>query len=74
MQGLKVTPEEARKFASVWSQNGIVIPMQDCHIQFAADFANVVLTSFIAMAQQNAAIAMKNAQEEAAPKIAIVEA
>lgn len=38
---------EALKFAQVWKHNGISIILSDAHIDFATDFANVVLRSLV---------------------------
>jgi len=46
-QGVQVTIEETRKFSHVWRYRGIVILMDDVHLQFATDFANVALQSFL---------------------------
>lgn len=37
-------------FAKVWTYNGIVVPLQDVHVQFAHDYATVVLRNFIIQA------------------------
>jgi hypothetical protein len=57
--------EMADGFAKVWTHNGLAFALDDVHKQFACDFANVVITSFIDQ-QQKAALALKLAQEEAA--------
>lgn len=62
----KVNAQDAQQFGQVWRVSGVAIPMQDVHYQFAADFANIVLKSFIEEAQRlNAA----KAAEAAKPKI-----
>lgn len=50
----KVSTEEARQFSQVWTYKGLVVPLQETHTQFAADFANVVLRNFIEQCQQTA--------------------
>lgn len=47
-QEVQVSLEEAHKFAQVWRYKGIVILMDDAHLQFATDFANVALQSLMA--------------------------
>lgn len=64
-----ITAKDATQFSQVWRHNGIAIPMQDCHMQFAADFANIVLKSFIEDAQKARAAAIAKAEEAAKPKI-----
>lgn len=41
-----VPKEEAQRFAQTWAKNGIIVNLDDVTIQFATDFANVVLSSF----------------------------
>lgn len=61
-----VTAKDASQFAQVWRHKGVAIPVLDIHAQFAADFANIVLKSFIEEAQKlNAA----KAAEAAKPRI-----
>jgi hypothetical protein len=50
-QAVQVGLEETRKFAHVWRYKGIVILLDDAHLQFATDFANVVLQSFLSKVQ-----------------------
>lgn len=61
----RVAPIEAQKFARVWTHNGLAIPLDIEHFQFATDFANVVLNSFVQdcnlKAQQRAAAKEKEA-------------
>jgi len=47
-QGVQVGIEEAHKFAQVWRYRGIVILLDEAHLQFATDFANVALQSLLA--------------------------
>lgn len=49
MQQFRVERTEAEKFAKIWHKGGIVVPMQDVHIDFATAFANVVLNNFVQM-------------------------
>jgi hypothetical protein len=46
-QSLQVSREEAHKFAQVWRYKGIVILMDDAHLQFATDFANIALQNLL---------------------------
>lgn len=43
----KVNKEEAKKFSQIWTNNGVAMVMTDVHYQFASDFANVCLQSFV---------------------------
>lgn len=66
----KITKSEALKFSRVWTYSGIAIPMKDVHIEYATDFANVVLRDFIAMCEQNAAQAR---QQEVAKRLVLTD-
>lgn len=65
-----VTVKDAEQFSHVWRHKGVAIPMLDVHLQFAADFANIVLKSFVENAQRQAAA---RAAEAAKPKIISTE-
>jgi hypothetical protein len=68
MQLLKVaTKEQASAFAKEWKHRNIHILVDEVHATFAADFANMILTSFVE-AQ------MAKAKAAAAPKIVLTEA
>lgn len=71
MSAMQLTANDAKKFAQVWTHRGVVIPLNDVHLQFAADFATVAIRSFLEDAQQKAAARRKAAEAEAAPKIAL---
>jgi hypothetical protein len=47
MQIPKVDKSQVEGFAKVWTYRGVALVMNDAHIQFAADFANVMLRSFV---------------------------
>lgn len=70
MQQYKVQRQEAANFAKVWNHKGVALVIQDAHIEFATDFANVVLRNFIQMCQQQVTNA-NSAKPE--PKKLIVE-
>jgi len=57
----KVERVEAEKFSKKWNKGGVTILLTPEAIDFATDFANVAINSFIAMCQAQAA-------EEAAKK------
>lgn len=71
MQPFKVTVEEVKNFANVWNYKGITIPMDDIHIEFAKDFANVMLRSFVELMMANAAAAKKKAEEAVKPLVTL---
>jgi len=53
----KVDYTQTKGFADVYTVNGLAIPITPPYIQFATDFANIVLANFIAHAQRAAQIA-----------------
>ena len=53
-------------FAKEWKYKGILHVIDDIHKQFAIDFANVIVTSFVE--QQ-----LKKQQEAAKPKVVLAE-
>lgn len=59
-----VLPAEAEKFAQVWRYNGVAVMLDKTHCQFATDFANTVLRSFMQMMQAQAIAALKAAQAQ----------
>lgn len=65
----KVNKIEAEAFAKVWNRGGITILLDDNSVQFATDFANVVLRNFIEMCQKQ----IQQAQEKTQEKKLIVE-
>ena len=67
MQLLKIaTKEQASVFAKQWKHRNIHHIIDEVHASFAADFANVIVTSFVE--QQ-----MQKAKAAAAPKIVSTE-
>lgn len=64
MQAFQVTQAEAANFAKVWTKNGIAFILQDIHLDFATDFANVVLNSFIEKCQRDAAERLRQLQAQ----------
>jgi hypothetical protein len=67
MQLLKIaTTEQATAFAKQWKHRNIHHIIDGVHAAFAADFANVIVTSFVE--QQ-----MQKAKAAAAPKIISTE-
>jgi len=58
----QVTLDEVRRIGKAWRPGGLVVPLDDMHIRFAADVANLVLKNFVQMCAEQAAAAMKAAQ------------
>lgn len=54
MSNYKIDRREAESFARVWTRNGIAIPLSLASVDFATDFANIVLNNFITMCEQKA--------------------
>lgn len=66
MQIPQVSKADVTKFSKVWTHKGIAIFLDDVHIQFATDFANIMLKNLFAqMAVQ--------AREDAKPKVILAE-
>jgi hypothetical protein len=51
-----VSALEAQKFSQVWTQRGLAVPLAPEHLQFATDFANVVLNNFITSCMHESAV------------------
>jgi hypothetical protein len=47
MQIPKVDKNQVEGFAKVWTYKGVALCLNDAHIEFAKDFANVMLKSFV---------------------------
>lgn len=73
MQPFKVERIEAEKFSQIWNKGGVHVILPPEAIDFASDFANVVLRNFIGMcqAQAQAEVAKQAAKaaEMSKPKI-----
>ncbi len=70
MVPVKVSLKDTLGFSKVWTSNGVAIVMQDVHLQFATDYANLVLNNFIRQCQLEAE---QQARAAAAPKVQIAE-
>jgi hypothetical protein len=68
MSVFQVPRVEAEKFARVWNKGGVTVILPDIAIDYARDFANVVLNNFIAMCQANSK-AQQETNEAAKQKI-----
>lgn len=66
----QVERAEAANFTKVWTKNGIAISLQDIHLDFATDFANIVLNSFIDKCTRDA---MERVRQQEAAKIQLGE-
>ena len=47
MQIPQIDRKQVEGFAKIWTYRGVALLLNDAHIQFAADFANVMLRSFV---------------------------
>lgn len=70
-QPFSVTIEDAQNFAKVWNYKGIAMPLDKIHCQFACDYANVAIRSFMQFIAEQAAAKKKAAEEAAKPKITL---
>lgn len=69
----QVDISEAKKFQTIWTFNGVAIPLPPEAAVFAKDFANVVLRNFILMCQQQARDAAVKSEAHPQQKQIIVE-
>lgn len=60
---------DAANFAKVWTYGGLVVPLQDVHVRFASDYANIVLRNFV---MQAAMARLMQAQKESMPQPKLV--
>ena len=67
----QVSLQDAKKFAQVWTHKGVAIVQTDAHLQFAADFANIALRSFIEEAQRQAIARRKAAEDALKPMVTL---
>ena len=65
MQIPQIDRKQVEGFAKVWTYKGVALCLNDAHIQFASDFANVMLRSFVQQVAQ--------AQKPPAPAPTITE-
>ena len=66
MQIPQVDRKSVEGFAKIWNHNGVALLLNDAHIDFARDFANVTLRNFVTMVAQQQMAASKAAMT---PKI-----
>lgn len=66
MVPVKVSLKDTVGFSKVWTYNGVSMIINDTAIQFATDYANLVLANFIRQCQLEAE---QQARAAAAPKI-----
>lgn len=62
MQTHKVSREDTARFAKVWTKNGIAFILPDVGLDFATDYANIVIKSFIEQCQRDAAERIRQQQ------------
>ena len=65
----KVSPGDVDQFAKVWTHKGLFFPMNDTARQFAVDFANVAIRSFMEFTVEQARARAAKATADAAPKV-----
>jgi hypothetical protein len=66
-----VSVKDTQGFAKVWTHNGLAMVINDVAIQFATDYANVVINNFIRLCEERSIAAQQKALAEAAPKITL---
>lgn len=67
----KVAPGDVDNFAKVWTNKGLFFPMNDTARQFATDFANVAIRSFIDYTVEQARAKAAESLKKAAPLITL---
>ena len=62
MQIPRVDKSQVLEFSKIWTYKGVALCLNDAHIQFAADFSNCMLHSFVQSVaeQQSKAQQVKN--------------
>ena len=68
MQLPQVDRKSVEGFARVWTYKGVALVLNDAHVQFAMDFANVMLRNFVQQVAQQ-----QMAAQAAAKKIVSTE-
>lgn len=71
MQPFKVSPTDAVGFAKVWKFKGLAMPLSDVHTQFATDFANIAIRSFIEFTVAQAKARAEAERAKAAPLVTL---
>ncbi len=71
MQPFKVTLDDTKQFSKVWNYKGLSIPLDDAHLQFACDYGNVVLRSFIANMVEQSRLAKAKQEAETKPLVSL---
>lgn len=71
MQPFSVPLSDAQNFAKVWNYKGISVPLDEIHCQFATDYANIVLRSFVDQMVAKSQAAKKAAEEAQKPLVTL---
>lgn len=71
MSVFSVPVSDAQAFAKVWTYKGLATPLSEVHVQFASDYANIVLKNFVQQMQAQAQAAKKKAEEAAKPLVTL---
>jgi len=58
----QVTKESTRAFSNAWDQKGIKIIIDDVHLQFATDWANICLKGYAELMAKQAYVQLMEAQ------------
>lgn len=64
----QVSKNDAVGFSKQWTRNGLAIALDDVSIDFALDFANIVLRNFVLQIAANANAAAQQAKAPEAPQ------
>lgn len=71
MNPFKVSLDDAKSFAKVWNYKGLAVPLDEIHCQFANDFANIAIRSFIEFTMAQAKARAEAEAAKAAPLITL---
>jgi hypothetical protein len=70
-QPFSVQLADAVNFSKVWNYKGIAVPLDELHCQFATDYANIVLRSFVDQMVAKAQLAKQQAEQAAKPLVTL---
>jgi hypothetical protein len=71
VNGPVVAVEEAKEYGQIWRHNGLIVPLDDVHYEFAAQFCSVVLKGFMQFIAQSAQRAVEEKQLNESPKVVL---
>lgn len=70
-QPFSVQLTDATNFSKVWNYKGVEILLEVPHCQFATDYANIVLKSFVDQMVAKAQLAKQQAEQAVTPLVTL---